>query len=70
MKYETFFVKGYWLDDKVMREVLVSTSVWDGVIDGEDDSIFFYTYGEPLFAGKVIGGDFVICSFESTMTVA
>lgn len=64
MKYKTYECRGYWLDKKVITNVLISTDEWDGVPDAEDERIFFYTDGEPLEVGMVVSDGFVICGIQ------
>jgi hypothetical protein len=58
---------GYWKESpRDEMEVTISTREWD---DNENDNaIFYYTDGEPIAAGDVIAGGFVILDIAQETT--
>jgi hypothetical protein len=65
MKYLVKTCSGYWNDDPSHTfAVRISTDTWDGMEDAEDESIFYYTDGEPLAVGMIVCEDFVLTEVE------
>jgi hypothetical protein len=58
---------GYWTESpRHELEVIISTGAWDG--NENDNDIFYYTDGEPIAAGDVIAGGFVILDIAQEIT--
>ena len=70
-KYKTVECEGYFDDEPDnIYSVTVALGEWDGVEDAEDEGIFFYTDGEPLEVGAVVGDNFVITEIENNEVIA
>lgn len=68
-KYRKVLVRGFCAEDLKSTSnrvqfmtVNISPDSWDEVEDAEDESIFFYTDGEPVIEGMVldVGDGFVV----------
>ena len=63
MKYNYFWVEGYWDDDpkKDIWEHRISTDPWDGKFDNDDEQIFYYLdKGDKIIVGEYLTDNFVV----------
>ena len=57
-----FICSGYWTDsNENFTDMVVADGEWNGIEDALDESIFFYTDGEPVLGAH---SDFFILSAE------
>jgi hypothetical protein len=56
-----WYCQGYWNDDQKPMTVLVCDGEWDGIEDGADQRISFYTDGKPVMGDH---GDFTVTHSE------
>ena len=56
-----WYCQGYWNDDQKPLTVLVCDGEWDGIEDGADERISFYTEGKPVMGDH---GDFTVTEAE------
>ena len=57
-----YICAGHWNDNKEkFTDMMVSDQEWNGKLDSEDQKIFFYTEGLPIFGDH---GDFTITKAE------
>jgi len=62
MKYNYFWVEGYWDDDSDNPfEYRISTDTWNGKFDSDDEQIFYYLdKDETIKEGDIISDGFTI----------
>ena len=63
MKYNYFWVEGYWDDDprKDVSDYRISTDPWDGNFDSDDEQIFYYLdKDDKINVGEVLTDGFTI----------
>lgn len=63
MKYNYFWVEGYWDDDPIknINEYKISTDPWDGKFDSDDEQIFYYLdKDDKINVGEVLTDGFTI----------
>jgi hypothetical protein len=56
-----WYCQGYWNDDHKPMTFLVCDGEWDGIDDGADERISFYTDGEPVIGDH---GEFTVTEAE------